>query len=48
MPSVVLEKYNNGSLYFGQMIDNFKQGQGIMAYSNGVIYYGVWNNNKKH
>jgi len=42
--------YNaTGEIYRGQMCNNMRHGKGQMIYENGVIYEGLWENDKpKH
>ena len=35
----------NGSTYFGQMVNNKREGLGKMQWSDGSMYEGFWNNN---
>ena len=37
---------NNGNKYIGEMINNIKEGKGILYYKNGDIYEGEFKNNK--
>ena len=37
---------DNGEIYRGQVQNNMRHGEGQMIYSNGVIYEGLWENDK--
>ena len=40
-------EYKNGDEYYGNWLNDLKEGKEIMKYKNGDIYNGNWNNNKK-
>ena len=40
-------KYDDGSVYRGEMMDTFRHGQGEMRYFDGSVYSGSFKNDKK-
>jgi hypothetical protein len=47
MDNILIKYYSNG-VYEGKFIDDKKDGEGIMTYTNGDIYSGNWINDKKN
>ena len=41
------EKYENGDKYFGEKVNNLKEGYGIYIYADGRVYEGQFKNDKK-
>ena len=44
----IKKTYANGDSYEGEVVNNQKNGQGIMTFANGKIYDGHWDNDKIH
>jgi hypothetical protein len=40
--------YADGTRYVGQVIENYRQGHGVMYYLDGSSYKGPWKHNQKH
>ncbi len=36
--------YNDGSVYYGEVLKGFRQGKGRLVYMNGVTYEGIFKN----
>lgn len=46
LPSFAV-KFSKGKIYFGQIVNGFKHGKGVLLDDNHV-YEGEFNNNRKH
>jgi len=44
----ILERYTDGSIYFGQFKDGLRNGQGTYTWRTGDEYVGEWKDGKQH
>ena len=42
-----IKRYQN-AVYKGQIVNGERQGMGVMIYSNGRLYEGQWENDKRN
>jgi len=44
----VMDSYENGERYEGQILKGLKHGRGIYTWQDGTVYIGYWNNDLEH
>jgi len=46
-PNASYRKYKD-SIYYGEIVNDQRQGRGVLLYGNGRVYEGDWQNDCKH